>query len=95
MKGIVKVGLDTQQLEALSKPGDKVKVSRRDFPYVISQKLNGGTTVSGTMVIAHKVKIPVFVTGKQKEWINIILGVWLLNIWLKMNFLKRWNWWST
>jgi pseudouridine-5'-phosphate glycosidase len=30
------------------------------------QGLNGGTTVSGTMLVAHKAGIPIFVTG---EWL--------------------------
>uniref|UniRef100_A0A8C1WUC7 Zgc:136858 n=1 Tax=Cyprinus carpio TaxID=7962 RepID=A0A8C1WUC7_CYPCA len=38
-------------------------VSRRDLPYVISKGLSGGTTVSGTMIVAHRAGIPVFVTG--------------------------------
>lgn len=64
INGVIKVGLDAFQLEELSKPDkNKVKVSRRDFPFVISQKLSGGTTVSGTMVVANKVGISVFVTG--------------------------------
>uniref|UniRef100_M3XK43 Zgc:136858 n=2 Tax=Latimeria chalumnae TaxID=7897 RepID=M3XK43_LATCH len=42
---------------------DAVKVSRRDLPYVLSQGLSGGTTVSASMIIANKVGIPVFVTG--------------------------------
>lgn len=61
----------------LSKPvGYKVKISRRDFPFAISQKLSGGTTVSGTMIIAHKVGIPVFVTGKPKQ-LNFICLVFV------------------
>lgn len=62
--GKVKVGLSVDELELLSR-GDKpcIKTSRRDLSYVISQGLNGGTTVSGTMVVAHQVGIPVFVTG--------------------------------
>jgi len=38
-----------------TQPHNFVKVSRRDFPYVMSKKLNGGTTVAGTMIIAQKV----------------------------------------
>lgn len=64
MKGQIKVGLSEQELEELSFDQKScLKISRRDFPYAISQKLTGGTTVSGTMVIAHKLGIPIFVTG--------------------------------
>jgi pseudouridine-5'-phosphate glycosidase/pseudouridine kinase len=31
--------------------------------HVPLQKMNGGTTVSGTMIAAHKAGIPIFVTG--------------------------------
>lgn len=40
-----------------------VKTSRRDFAYVISRGLNGGTTVSGTIIVANSVGIDVFATG--------------------------------
>lgn len=65
INGNVKVGLTQNELEELSRNQEKCyKVSRRDYPYVLSQKISGGTTVSGTIVIAHKVGIPIFVTGK-------------------------------
>ncbi|XP_052089369.1 uncharacterized protein LOC127726068 [Mytilus californianus] len=64
INGKVKVGLTTEELELLSKK-DKpcLKASRRDLSYIISQGINGGTTVSGTMSIANQVGIPIFVTG--------------------------------
>lgn len=40
-----------------------VKVSRRDLAYVVSKKLNGGTTVAGTVIIANMVGINIFATG--------------------------------
>ena len=40
-----------------------LKVSRRDYPLVISQKLDGATTVAGTMIAANMAGIKVFVTG--------------------------------
>ncbi|KAK6644637.1 hypothetical protein RUM43_000905 [Polyplax serrata] len=64
LNGEIKVGLTEIELEELAqKQEDCYKISRRDFPYIISHKLTGGTTVSGTMIIAHKVGIPIFVTG--------------------------------
>ncbi|HNU13301.1 MAG TPA: pseudouridine-5'-phosphate glycosidase, partial [Chitinophagaceae bacterium] len=39
------------------------KVSLRDMPYVISQKLYGATTVAATMRIADMAGIKIFVTG--------------------------------
>ncbi|KAK9512833.1 hypothetical protein O3M35_001163 [Rhynocoris fuscipes] len=64
VKGRVKVGLSNEQLMRLADPANKpVKVSRRDFPFVISNRLHGGTTVCGTLVIANNVGIKIFVTG--------------------------------
>lgn len=66
--GKIKVGLDLNELSKLADvtKSNPVKTSRRDFPYVIAQKLNGGTTVSGTLVIASKVGIPIFATGGKQ-----------------------------
>ncbi|XP_078333760.1 uncharacterized protein LOC111122585 [Crassostrea virginica] len=62
--GRVRVGLSNSDLEYLADPSTSViKTSRRDFPGVLSSKLNGGTTVSGTMVVANLVGIQIFVTG--------------------------------
>ncbi|XP_052644856.1 LOW QUALITY PROTEIN: uncharacterized protein LOC128142667 [Harpia harpyja] len=63
LRGRIHVGLTDEELEFLASSKNVVKVSRRDLPYVLSQGLSGGTTVSGTMIAAHKAGIPVFVTG--------------------------------
>ena len=64
LNGKPHVGLETDQLLELATSKNTIKVSRRDFPYIMSQKnLSGGTTVSGTMVIANQANISVFVTG--------------------------------
>ncbi|XP_055506089.1 uncharacterized protein zgc:136858 isoform X3 [Leucoraja erinacea] len=63
VKGKVHVGLSESDLEYLAESKETVKISRRDLPYVLSKGLSGGTTVSATMVAAHKVGIPVLVTG--------------------------------
>ena len=62
--GRIHVGLDSCQLAELatcSTPA--VKTSRRDLPVVLSQGMNGGTTVSGTMIVSHMAGVEVFVTG--------------------------------
>ncbi|KAM8861204.1 uncharacterized protein ACB058_008109 isoform 1-T1 [Synchiropus picturatus] len=61
--GKVHVGLSSEELDYLSRSSSSLKVSRRDLPYVISKGLSGGTTVSATMIAAHRAGIPVFVTG--------------------------------
>ncbi|XP_069715135.1 uncharacterized protein [Phaenicophaeus curvirostris] len=63
LRGQIRVGLTDEELELLASSKNVVKVSRRDLPFVLSQGLSGGTTVSGTMIAAHKAGIPVFVTG--------------------------------
>ncbi|XP_016306584.1 pseudouridine-metabolizing bifunctional protein C1861.05 isoform X1 [Sinocyclocheilus anshuiensis] len=63
LEGSIHVGLSSDELDFLAQSKMALKVSRRDLPYVISKGLSGGTTVSGTMIAAHKAGIPVFVTG--------------------------------
>jgi pseudouridine-5'-phosphate glycosidase len=64
INGRLKVGLTENEIEYLGKLGNKVpKVSRRDLPFIVSQKNNGATTVAATMIIAAMVKIKVFATG--------------------------------
>ncbi|XP_035388171.1 pseudouridine-metabolizing bifunctional protein C1861.05 isoform X3 [Electrophorus electricus] len=63
LEGMVHVGLSEDELDFLACSKTALKVSRRDLPYVISKGLSGGTTVSGTMIAAHRAGIPVFVTG--------------------------------
>ncbi|XP_032379145.1 pseudouridine-metabolizing bifunctional protein C1861.05 [Etheostoma spectabile] len=63
IEGEVHVGLSSEVLDHLARCKSSLKVSRRDLPYVISKGLTGGTTVSATMIAAHRAGIPVFVTG--------------------------------
>uniref|UniRef100_A0A668ABN4 Zgc:136858 n=1 Tax=Myripristis murdjan TaxID=586833 RepID=A0A668ABN4_9TELE len=63
IQGKVHVGLSSEELEHLACSKTSLKVSRRDLPYAISKGISGGTTVSGTMIAAHRAGIPVFVTG--------------------------------
>lgn len=65
IKGVIKIGLSNEELEILSTEGKKNsrKCSRRDLAYVIARKMNGSTTVAGTMYLASLAGIKVFVTG--------------------------------
>ncbi len=63
INGKLKVGLNSEEIEHMAKSKDVIKVSRRDIPFVISKKLDGATTVAGTMIIANLVGIKVFATG--------------------------------
>ncbi|KAJ2908573.1 hypothetical protein GGI21_002749, partial [Coemansia aciculifera] len=62
--GKIHIGLGDAELEQLGRSGQSaVKTSRRDMAAVLSQRLLGATTVSGTMVAAHMAGISVFATG--------------------------------
>ncbi|KAG9043010.1 hypothetical protein FS837_010140 [Tulasnella sp. UAMH 9824] len=66
LNGRVKIGLDKENLERLGAPRteNKVyKVSRRDIAPVIALGKDGGTTISGTMILAALAGIRVFATG--------------------------------
>ncbi|PVD31867.1 hypothetical protein C0Q70_07291 [Pomacea canaliculata] len=64
LAGHINIGLSEGQIEQLaSSTANSVKISRRDFPWVLSQGLSGGTTVSGTMIAAYMAGIPIFATG--------------------------------
>lgn len=63
LKGNIHVGLNDEQMESLGNTNGVWKVSLRDMPFVVSQKLNGATTVAATMRIASMAGIKIFVTG--------------------------------
>ena len=63
LDGKLCVGLDKDQLEILGRAENVWKVSLRDMPFVISQKIPGATTVASTMRIASLAGIKIFVTG--------------------------------
>ncbi|MCF7931184.1 MAG: pseudouridine-5'-phosphate glycosidase [Acholeplasmataceae bacterium] len=63
LNGQIKVGLTRDELQELAQSKDVLKVSKRDFGYVLSQKKTGATTVSATMLIAEMAGIKVFATG--------------------------------
>ncbi|MCH2289553.1 MAG: pseudouridine-5'-phosphate glycosidase [SAR324 cluster bacterium] len=63
LKGRIKIGLEHKELKELVEDSEAIKVSRRDLASALVRQQNGGTTVSGTMICAHKAGIRVFVTG--------------------------------
>ncbi len=63
IRGELCVGLSRDQIEHLATAHDVVKVSRRDLPIVVAQKLDGATTVATTSWAAHRAGIEVFATG--------------------------------
>ena len=63
IEGRIKIGLTKEEVEYMATAKNVYKVSRRDFPLVISQKADGATTVAGTMIAANMAGIRMFVTG--------------------------------
>ncbi|MGW8226243.1 MAG: pseudouridine-5'-phosphate glycosidase [Anaerolineales bacterium] len=63
LDGMIHVGLDSMQLENLASSKEVSKASPRDFSRLILNEASGGTTVAGTIFIAHAVGIKVFATG--------------------------------
>ena len=63
LDGKIHVGVTTSQLEYLAQEKGLHKISLRDFAPGIVKSLSGGTTVAGTMYVAHQAGIHVFATG--------------------------------
>jgi pseudouridine-5'-phosphate glycosidase len=63
LQGQVYVGLDSTQLAALAQGTGLAKVSVRDFGPIAAKRLSGGTTVAGTLVVAHLAGVKIFATG--------------------------------
>ena len=62
--GRLKAGLSPEEIDYLGKTGTAVtKASRRDLPVLVSKGMDGATTVTTTMIIAHLAGISVFATG--------------------------------
>lgn len=65
LSGQIHIGLNTSQIDRLADESNtrKVKLSRRDLAPAMARKLDGGTTIAGTMVLADLAGIKVFSTG--------------------------------
>ena len=63
LKGEIHAGLNNDELDMLANSENAIKVSRRDIAGAVLKRLDGGTTVSGTMTIADIAGIKVFATG--------------------------------
>lgn len=63
LNGEVWVGASSEQLEQLVRGEELHKISSRDLSAAISLGWSGGTTVAGTLVVAHLAGIRVFATG--------------------------------
>jgi pseudouridylate synthase len=63
LKGVLHVGLNSEQLEYLARSSGFHKLSRRDLPVAVANHLDGATTVATTAWIASQAGIDVFATG--------------------------------
>lgn len=71
LDGIARVGMASTELQRLTDPKTNVevlKISRRDLAFAVGSRLadstfHGGTTISGTSVLAHLAGIRIFATG--------------------------------
>ncbi len=61
--GRLKAGLTPAELERMCRADGVLKVSRRDLPIVVANKLTGATTVATTMILANLAGIRIFATG--------------------------------
>ncbi|MBK7932165.1 MAG: pseudouridine-5'-phosphate glycosidase [Acidobacteria bacterium] len=57
------VGLVEEQIEQLATRKDIRKISRRDLPIAVANKLDCATTVATTAFVAHRAGIKIFATG--------------------------------
>ena len=63
IEGKIRVGMTKRELERLATGKDIRKVSRRDLPIAVAQKMDGATTVAATMYVAALAGIEVLATG--------------------------------
>ncbi|MGB0749469.1 MAG: pseudouridine-5'-phosphate glycosidase [Magnetospiraceae bacterium] len=63
LDGTIRVGLDGPDLERLATHKDARKISSRDLGAACARGASGGTTVAGTLAVAHHAGIRVFATG--------------------------------
>ncbi|MCB4454230.1 pseudouridine-5'-phosphate glycosidase [Leisingera sp. McT4-56] len=63
IEGVLHVGLEPDQLQALGQAKGVAKISRADMPACIATGSTGATTVAATMIAARLAGISVFATG--------------------------------
>ncbi len=61
--GVIRVGLDAAEVEALARPGSAFKAGRRDLAPAVAGGLDAATTVSATLRVARIAGIPALSTG--------------------------------
>lgn len=76
INGLLHVGMTSHEIEVLAESKAAAKISRRDFAVVAARGMTGGTTIAGTMVLAHMAGIKVFATGVRYFLISVDCREW-------------------
>lgn len=63
LDGMLRIGLERDDLDRLARSEHAAKLSRADLAYALTEGLSGGTTVAATMLAARLAGIRVFATG--------------------------------
>lgn len=63
LEGKATIGLARERIIELARREDVLKAARRDLPFVLATGRTAATTVSATMLLAHRAGIRVFATG--------------------------------
>ena len=63
LDGVVRIGLDADQLHTLATSTEVHKATTRDVPWLIATRRHGATTVAATMRLAAIAGIRIFATG--------------------------------
>jgi pseudouridine-5'-phosphate glycosidase len=63
LDGVVRIGLDDAELEAIATRDDVAKCSARDLPIAVARGATGATTVAATAHLAAQAGIALFATG--------------------------------
>jgi pseudouridylate synthase len=63
INGKIRVGLSEEEIKFMATSKDIIKASRRDYPYIVAQGLNGATTVATSIITASLAGIKILVTG--------------------------------
>ncbi|STY30989.1 AraC family transcriptional regulator [Legionella wadsworthii] len=63
INGRIKIGLTADELRQFACNKDVLKASRRDLPFIVTNKYSAGTTVAATLFCAAKAGIQLFATG--------------------------------
>lgn len=63
LDGVVRIGLEADELRRLTEVAAPLKLSARDLPVAMAKGISGGTTVAATALLASQAGIRVFATG--------------------------------